>query len=420
MPRGRKRVEPDSSGEKIRINPELLDELIPGPMSREGFDGMFRELKKRLLERALGAELTDHLGYSHGEAPPEGCGNTRNGKSSKTVLTDDGPLHLETPRDRAGTFEPQLIGKHERRFTGFDDRIISLYARGMTVRDIQKHLLEMYGVDVSPQLISTVTEEVMEEVREWQSRPLEPLYAVVFFDCLRAKIRDEGTVKNKAVYVALGVLPDGSRDILGLWIEQNEGAKFWLKAFNELRNRGLEDILIVVVDGLKGFPEAIEAAFPHAMVQTCIVHLIRNSLAFVNWKDRKTLMKALRPVYTAATEDGALLALEAFEDGCWGAKYPTIPASWRRSWEQVRTFFAFPMEIRKIIYTTNAIESLNMRLRRVIKTRGHFPSDDAALKLLWLALRNITAGWRSPSREWRAAMNQFAIMFPERFRMVGR
>lgn len=420
MPRGKGRVDAASSGDQISIKPEILDELIPGPMSREGFDSMFRELKKKLLERALGAELTEHLGYTRGEDPPEGSDNTRNGKSSKTVLTDEGPLRLETPRDRAGTFEPQLIGKHERRFTGFDDRIIALYARGMTVRDIQKHLAEMYGVEVSPQLISTVTEEVMEEVREWQGRPLEPLYAVVFFDCLRAKIRDEGTVKNKAVYVALGVLPDGSRDILGLWIEQSEGAKFWLKVFNELRNRGVEDILIAVVDGLKGFPEAIEAVFPCAMVQTCIVHLIRNSLAYVSWKDRKAVAKVLRPIYMAATEEDAFQALGAFEDGSWGTKYPTIPASWRRVWEHVRTFFAFPSEIRRIIYTTNAIESLHMRLRKAIKTRGHFPSDDAALKLLWLALRNITAGWGTPAREWTAAMNQFAIMFPERFRTIAR
>jgi|ERR1700690_1886718 len=399
----------------IRIDPEVLQELIPGPMSAAGVESIFQQLKKALLERALNAELSHHLGYPKGDAPAEKVANHRNGTTPKTVLTDDGPLALEIPRDRLGSFEPQIIGKHERRFTGFDDKIISMYARGMSVREIQGHLLEMYAIEVSPQFISDVTDAVMAEVAEWQVRPLEPLYAVVFFDCLRVKIRDEGAVRNKAVYLALGVLPDGSRDVLGLWIEQTEGAKFWLKVFNELKNRGVEDILIAVVDGLKGFPESIEAAFPLTTVQTCIVHLIRNSMDYVSWKDRKSVAAALKPIYGAASSTAAQAALTAFEEGVWGQKHPTIAAAWRRNWERVIPFFAFPPEIRRVIYTTNAIESLHMRLRKIIKTRGHFPSDEAATKLLWLALRNITADWGRAAKEWKAAMNQFAILYAERF-----
>ncbi len=398
-----------------RIKPDVLEELIPGPMTAGDLESMFRQIKKALLERALNAELTHHLGYAKGDTPEEAVGNHRNGSSAKTVLTDNGPLTLDIPRDRAGSFEPQLIGKHERRFTGFDDKIVSMYARGMSVREIQGHLLEMYAVEVSPQFISDVTDAVMAEVIEWQSRPLEPMYPVVFFDCLRVKIRDEGVVRNKAVYLALGVLPDGTRDVLGLWIEQTEGAKFWLKVFNELRNRGVADILIAVVDGLKGFPESIEAAFPPTTVQTCIVHLIRNSLDFVSWANRKAVAAALRPVYTAPTEAAAREALTTFEASEWGQKHPTIAAAWRRNWARVIPFFAFPPDIRRVIYTTNAIESLHMRLRKIIKTRGHFPSDDAATKLLWLALRNITTDWGKAAKEWKAAMNQFAILYADRF-----
>ncbi len=399
----------------IQFNEKVLEELIPGPMSAAGVEALFRQMKKAVLERALNAELTHHLGYPKGDAPAEKVANRRNGTTPKTVLTDEGPLALEIPRDRLGSFEPQIIGKHERRFTGFDDKIVSMYARGMSVREIQGHLLEMYAVEVSPQFISDVTDAVMSEVTDWQARPLEPLYAVVFFDCLRVKIRDEGTVKNKAVYLALGVLPDGTRDVLGLWIEQSEGAKFWLKVFNELKNRGVADVLIAVVDGLKGFPEAIETAFPQTTVQTCIVHLIRNSLDYVSWKDRKSVAAALKPIYTAATEAAAGAALTGFEGGEWGQKHPTIAAAWRRNWERVIPFFAFPAEIRKVIYTTNAIESLHMRLRKIIKSRGHFPSDEAATKLLWLALRNITADWGRAAKEWKAALNQFAILYAERF-----
>lgn len=417
MPRKSKKglPEPDVS---LSLPPEVLEKLVPGPMSAEGVDAMFRQLKKQIIERALNAELTHHLGYPKGEPLPEGQANHRNGKTPKTVLTDEGTVCVEVPRDRAGTFEPQIIPKHERRFAGFDDRIIALYARGMTVREIGKHLKEMYGVEVSPQLISDVTEAVVTEVVEWQNRALETVYPVVFFDCLRVKIRDEGVVRNKAIYLALGILPDGTRDILGLWIEQTEGAKFWLKVFNELKTRGVSDILIAVVDGLKGFPEAIEAAFPATSVQTCIVHLIRNSLGFVSWKDRKAVAAALKPVYTSATVEAAQEALDAFEAGPWGKKHPMIVPSWRKAWERVIPFFAFPPEVRRIIYTTNAIESVHMRLRKAIKTRGHFPSDEAATKLLWLALRNITADWGRAAKEWTAAMNQFAILFPDRFQLV--
>jgi transposase-like protein len=399
----------------LDVKPEVLDELLKGAKTPGEINALFKGLKKAILERALNAELTHHLGYAKGEDKPEGEANHRNGTTPKTVLTDEGALPLAIPRDRAGTFEPQIVGKGERRFTGFDDRIIAMYARGMTVREIQGYLEEMYGVLVSPDLISEVTDAVVEEVREWQSRPLDRLYPVIFFDALRVKIRDEGTVKNKAVYLALGILPDGTKDILGLWVEQTEGAKFWLKVMNELKNRGVQDVLIGVVDGLRGFPEAIQAVFPEAQIQTCIVHLIRHSLDYASWKDRKSLATELKTVYRAGDAEAASAALEAFDAGPWGRKYPPIAASWRRQWEQVIPFFAYPPEVRKIIYTTNAIESLHMQLRKIIKTRGHFPSDEAAVKLIYLALRNITKEWKMSAREWKAAMNQFAILFPERF-----
>jgi putative transposase len=397
------------------LPPGVIDQLVTGPMTPGDVDALFRQLKKAVLEKALGAELTHHLGYERGTGRGEGRGNHRNGTSAKTLLTDDGTLALDVPRDRAGTFEPLLVGKHERRFTGFDDKIVALYARGLTVREIQGHLREIYAVDVSPQLVSEVTDAVLVEVTEWQGRPLEMVYPVVFFDALRVKMRDEGVVRNKAVYLAIGVQADGSRDVLGLWIEQTEGAKFWLKVFNDLRNRGVEDVLIAVVDGLKGFPEAIESVFPRTTVQTCIVHLIRNSLDVVSWKDRKAVAAALRPVYTAVNADAAEQALEAFEAGPWGGKHPTIAAAWRRAWPRVTPFFAFPPEVRRIIYTTNIIESLHMQLRKIIKTRGHFPSDEAATKLLWLALRNIMSKWRTTTREWKSALNQFAILYADRF-----
>ncbi|EKL2544864.1 IS256-like element ISEc58 family transposase, partial [Escherichia coli] len=340
------------------------------------------------------------------------------GRSGKTVLTDEGPLRIDVPRDRTGTFEPQLIPKHERRFAGFDDRIVSMYARGMTVREIQGHLAEMYSVEVSPEFISKVTDEVMAEVTAWQARPLEAMYPVVFFDALRVKIREDGVVRNKAVYLALGVLADGTRDILGLWIENTEGAKFWMKVFNDLKTRGVNDILIGVADGLKGFPEALEAVFPATTLQTCIVHLIRNSLDYAGWKDRKALAAAIKPIYTAPTAEAAEAELDAFEAGDWGERFPTVVAAWRRAWTRVVPFFAFPPDVRRVIYTTNAIESVHARLRKIIKTRGHFPSDEAATKLIWLALRNITAEWSRASQHWKAAMNQFAIIYEDRFTLA--
>jgi transposase-like protein len=399
----------------VQFDPKLMEALVPGPLTPAEANALIHGFKKALFERALGAELTHHLGYGKDEARPAGQTNHRNGTSAKTVVTDTGAVAVEVPRDRDGSFEPLLIGKHERRFTGFDDKIIALYARGMTVREIKAHLQEMYAVEVADGLISEVTDAVLAEVTEWQSRPLERLYPVVFFDALRVKIRDEGVVRNKAVYLALGVDADGQRDVLGLWIEQTEGAKFWLKVVNDLRNRGVEDILIAVVDGLKGFGEAINATFPATTVQTCIVHLIRNSLAYASWKDRKNVAAALRPIYTAPSAEAARAALEAFAIGPWGVQHPSIVKSWKNAWEQVIPFFAFPPEVRRIIYTTNAIESLHMQLRKIIKTRGHFPSDEAATKLIWLALRNVMTGWSRSAREWIKAMNQFVLMYPERF-----
>ncbi|WP_184304935.1 IS256 family transposase, partial [Roseateles oligotrophus] len=363
---------------------ELLDQLVTGPMTPEQMQGLFDQMKKALFERALGAEMSHHLGYAPGQVKPLGsAANHRNGKSAKTLLTDAGALRIDVPRDREGTFEPQLIGKHERRFTGFDDKIIAMYARGMTVREIQGFLAEMYSVEVSPDLISSVTDAVMSEVTAWQTRPLESMYPVVFFDALRVKIREDAVVRSKAVYLALGVLPDGSRDILGIWIENTEGAKFWMKVFNELKTRGVQDILIAVTDGLKGMPEALGAVLPATTLQTCIVHLIRNSLEFASWKDRKALAAAIKPIYTAVSAEAAEGELDAFEAGPWGQKFPTVVGAWRRAWDRVIPFFAFPPEVRRVIYTTNAIESVNARLRKIIKTRGHFPSDDAATKLIW-------------------------------------
>lgn len=396
---------------------ELIEQLTGGttPMTAEQINATTLALKKALIERALGAELSYHLGYPPGSARPEDAANQRNGKSAKTVLTQDGPLRIEVPRDRAGSFEPILIPKHERRFTGFDDKIVAMYARGMTVREIQGFLAEQYGTEVSPEFISCVTDEVMAEVTAWQARPLEPMYPVVFFDCLRVKIREDAVVRNKAIYLALGVLPDGTRDILGLWIENTEGAKFWMKVFNDLKTRGVADILIAVTDGLKGIAEALGAVFPTTTLQTCIVHLIRSSLDYASWKDRKALAAALKPIYTAPSAEAAAAQLDALEAGPWGQKFPTVVLAWRRAWERVIPFFAFSPAVRKVIYTTNAIESLHSQLRKIIKTRGHFPSDDAATKLLWLALRNITADWGRAAREWKDAMNQFAIAYGERF-----
>ena len=401
--------------ESSRIPPELLDELVKGPLTGEGVEEVMRSFKKALIERVLSGEMSHHLGYGVGGEKPKEATNHRNGRSGKTVLTDVGALRIEVPRDREGTFEPALIGKHERRFTGFDDKILALYARGMTVREIQGYLEEMYTVEVSPDFISSVTDAVLSEVTAWQSRPLEAMYPVVFFDALRVKIREDAVVRSKAVYLALGVLADGSKDILGIWVETTEGAKFWLKVFNDLKTRGCHDILIAVTDGLAGMGDALEVNYPATTLQTCIVHLIRNSLSYANWKDRKGLSEALRAIYTAASAEAAQEELEAFARGSWGRKFPTLAPSWRRVWDQVIPFFAFPPDVRRVLYTTNAIESVNAQLRKILKTRGHFPNDAAATKLIWLALRNITAKWPRPANRWKDAMNQFAILYQDRF-----
>jgi putative transposase len=398
-----------------QIPPELLDQFVRGPMTAESVQSASQAFKKALIERALGAEMSHHLGYPVGADKPAEATNHRNGKSAKTLLTDDGPLRVQIPRDRAGQFEPKLVGKHERHFKGFDDKIIAMYARGMTVREIQGFLSEMYGTEVTPDFISQVTDVVLAEITAWQARPLEAMYPVIFFDALRVKIREDNVVRNKAVYLALGIRRDGSREILGLWIENTEGAKFWMKVFNDLKTRGVNDILIAVTDGLKGMPEALATVYPPTTLQTCIVHLIRNSLDYASWKERKALAAALKPIYQAVSAEAALAALDAFADGPWGQKFPTVVASWRRAWAQVIPFFAFPPAIRKVIYTTNAIESVNAQVRKIIKTRGHFPSDEAATKLIWLALRNITADWRRAASHWKAAMNQFAILYQDRF-----
>jgi putative transposase len=389
----------------------ILDQLLAGAEAKSAFDqgGLLDALKKALAERALNAEMDHHL------AGDAGAGNSRNGYGSKTVLTDTGSLALEIPRDRQASFDPQLIAKYQRRFPGFDDKVVSMYARGMSTREIVGHLRELYGIEVSADLISAVTDAVLEEIATWQARPLEPVYPLVFFDALRVKIRDEGLVRNKAVHIALGVRGDGSKEILGLWLEQNEGAKFWLRVMNELRNRGVEDVLLAVVDGLKGFPDAILAVFPEAVVQTCIVHLLRHSLDFVSWKDRRPVAAALKEIYRAIDPAAAEAALGAFEAGPWGQKYPAIGQSWRRAWAEVVPFYAFPGDVRRLLYTTNAIEALNAKLRRAVRARGHFPTDEAALKLLFLVLNRAEKAWIMPPREWAMAKAQFAVLFGERF-----
>lgn len=401
---------------EAKIDQELIDKLLAGedPKTVLSSDGLLGELKKALAERMLDAEMDVHVEDPQQQAK----GNHRNGHSEKTVLTESESLRLSMPRDRHGRFEPQLIEKYRRRFPGFDDKIIAMYARGLSTRDIQSHIEEIYGLSISPALVSAVTEGVHEEVAAWQSRPLESTYAIVFFDALRIKIRDEGVVRNKAVYLAIGIRCSGHKEILGLWIEQSEGAKFWLKVMTELKGRGTGDILIAVVDGLKGFPEAIETIFPDAVVQTCIVHLIRYSMQFASWKERKAVAAALKPVYRADNADSARHELEAFDAGEWGQKYPAIAKSWRRNWEQVIPFFAFAPEVRKIIYTTNAIESLHSQVRKAVRNRGHFPSDRAASKLIYLALRNIEAKWKNPMIAWHQAKAQFAIQFEERFTLT--
>jgi putative transposase len=383
---------------------------LAGADPKTAFDpnGLLDELKKALAERALNAEMDHHLAS-------EEVDNRRNGYGRKTVVTDTGKIELEVPRDRQASFDPQLIAKYQRRFPGFDDKIISMYARGMSTREITGHLRDLYGIDVSPDLISAVTDAVLDEIATWQARPLEPVYPLVFFDALRVKIRDEGLVRNKAVHIALGVRADGTKEILGLWLEQNEGAKFWLRVMNELKNRGVEDVLIAVVDGLKGFPEAILAVFPESTVQTCVVHLLRHSLDFVSYKDRKAVGAALKDIYRAIDAAAGEAALAAFDTGPWGRRYPAIGQSWRRAWSEVIPFYAFPSDVRRILYTTNAIEALNAKLRRAVRARGHFPTDEAAMKLLYLVLNRTERAWKMPARKWCMAKAQFAVLFGERF-----
>lgn len=402
-----------------KIKQEVIDELMKEYRGPEDFQALFTALKKAVMERALNAELNAHLGYEKGQEKPAGESNHRNGSSGKTVLGESGAVRLEIPRDRDGTFDPQLVRKGQRRIDGMDQKILSMYARGMTVREIQGHLKELYATDISADLISSVTDAVIDEIRDWQNRPLELLYPVIIFDALRVKIRDEGVVKNKAVYLAIGITRQGTKDILGLWIEQTEGAKFWLKVMTELKNRGVQDALICLVDGLKGFPEAIEAVFPQAQIQTCIVHLMRHSLEYCSWQDRKHVAAELKSIYRAVNAEAAAQALSAFEAGRWGQRYPPIVTSWRRNWERVIPFFAYPQDVRRVLYTTNAIESLNMQLRKITKNRGHFPNDEAATKLLYLALRNVTAKWKNAGREWKPALTQFAILFADRFAAAG-
>lgn len=402
----------------MTISRELVDELLRGcerPEDLLGDTGLMKELKIRLMERMLGAELTAHLGYEEGREAPVTQSNRRNGSSSKVLKSQDGTLPISVPRDREGSFEPELVKKGQTRIDGIDEKIIGLYAAGLSVRDIRAHLEDVYGLQVSPDLISRVTDAVLDEVREWQSRALDRMYPIVMFDALRVKIRDADSrlVKNKAVYVALGVTREGAREVLGLWVAENEGAKFWLSVMTELKNRGVQDILIAVVDGLKGFPQAITAAFPETIVQTCIVHLVRHSLRFCNWKDRRYVAVDLREIYGAATAEQAAEVLDRFEEK-WAGKYPSIAPAWRRAWDEVIPFFAFDPAIRKIIYTTNAIESLNRVIRKSIKTRGSFPTEEAATKLIYLAIRKFEKDGRKV-REWIAARNQFAIMFDDRF-----
>ena len=395
---------------------QLADSLLVNykkPEDLIGENGLLKQLTKMLVERALEAEMADHLGHDKSDPVTNVTGNARNGHSAKTLKGEFGELPLDIPRDRQGAFEPQLIGKHQTRWVGFDDKIISLYARGMTVREIQGHLTEMYGTEVSPSLISAVTDAVSEEVKAWQTRPLDPLYPILYLDCIHIKVRDTGAVRVKAVYLAIGVNFTGHKEVLGLWIAQTEGAKFWLQVVTELKNRGVQDIFIACVDGLKGFPEAIEAVYPKASVQLCIVHMVRNSLNFVSWKTRKEVAADLRLIYQSATVDDAEQRLTEFE-GKWDSQHPPIAQIWRRNWARIVPFFDYPPEIRKVIYTTNAIESINMSLRKIIKNRSSFPTDEAASKLLYLALNNISRRWTMPIHDWKAALNRFTIQFEDR------
>jgi len=397
-----------------RLADEVIDELLAGARTEEivGPGGVLAQLTKRLVERAMSAELSEHLGYEPHQEPPGGVGNTRNGSTPKTLATEHGPVDVRTPRDRNGSFEPQIVRKGQRRFQGFDDKILALYSRGLSTRDIEAHLAEIYGVKVGRDLISRVTDAVMEDVREWQQRPLDDVYPVIFLDALVLKVREGGTVQRKACYLALGVTVEGERDVLGMWFQETEGAKFWMQILSELKQRGVNDILICCVDGLKGFPEAIEAVFPTTTVQTCIVHLIRHSLKYVPRREYDQVVKDLKPIYTAVDADAARVALERFDEK-WGARFPVITQAWLNAWEYVTPFLAFPPELRRVIYTTNAIEALNRQLRKAIKTKGHFPNEEAARKLIYLAITNAVPAW-TRTRSWTTALLAFKIHFGDR------
>lgn len=403
-----------------QINLDLIDQLLKDYQSPEdvlGENGLLKQLTKAVLERAMQAELTHHLGYEKHSLTGKNSGNSRNGNSKKTLKGDFGNLPIDVPRDRNATFEPKIIPKGETRFAGFDDKILSLYARGLTTRQIQQHLEEIYQVEVSPSLISTVTNAILDEVKAWQSRPLDAVYPIVYLDCLMVKIRDSGHMQNKAIYLAIGINREGLKEALGLWVAQTEGAKFWLSVMTELKNRGVQDIFIACVDGLKGFPEAIETVYPQTQVQLCVVHLVRNSLNYVGWKERKAVAADLKKIYRSPNRAAAEQELERFAKK-WDEKFPSIAPIWRRNWERVAVFFAYPEEIRRVIYTTNAIESVNMGLRKIIKNRGSFPNDEAALKLIYLALQNISQKWTMSVKDWKAALNRFAIVFGERLPYV--
>jgi putative transposase len=415
LPRGSLPVDELPEGVRDRLSDELVDELLAGARSEEeivGPGGLLAQLTERLVERAMSAELTDHLGYEPHQEPPGGTGDTRNGSTPKTLATEHGPVRIKTPRDRNSTFEPKIVRKGQRRFEGFDDKILALYSRGLSVRDIEAHLQEIYGVKVGRDLISRVTDTVMEDVRAWQQRPLEDVYPVLFLDCLVLKIREGGTVQRRACYLALGVTVEGERDVLGMWFQETEGAKFWMQVIADLKQRGVQDILICCVDGLKGFPEAIEAIFPETIVQTCVVHLIRHSLKYVPRREREQVARDLKPIYTATDADQASLALEAFDEK-WGSRFPVITQAWLNAWEYVIPFLAFPPEVRRVIYTTNAIEALNRQLRKAIKTKGHFPNEEAARKLIYLAVTNAVPQW-TRTRNWTTALLAFKIHFGDR------
>jgi len=397
------------------ISDEVLDALLAGASTAQeiaGPDGVLAHLTRRLLNRALEAELTAHLGYEHGHAPPGGTGNSRNGRPPKTIITDQGPVTIRSPRDRQATFEPQIVQKRQTRWVGFDEKVISLYARGLTVREIQAHLAEIYGTEISPDLISKITDAVLEDAKAWHNRPLERVYAIVYLDAMVVKIREGNTIRNHACYTAIGVNLDGERDVLGTWFQRTEGAKFWLQVLTELKHRGVSDVLFFCVDGLTGFPEAIEATFPHSTVQLCVVHQVRNSLKFVSYKDRKTVAADLRKIYTAANAEQAADELESFAEK-WDHRYPTISASWLEHWEQITPFLAYNQEIRRVIYTTNSIEALHRQLRKIIKTRGSFPTEDAARKLIYLAIQKAEAKWKQVFH-WTSALAALKIQFADR------